>query len=458
MKNCFWQSRRRAGAVTAVLLLLVICIAPAVAIGVSGVIYKGSIAPGGTDTFTMTVRNGANENPTDILLTVMGFGQAMDRGYLTLDPAADLSPYSARTYISLNKNSFHLEPGTSEDVTATITLPKDVGAGGRYAIIFIYALPGKGQAMTTAVNVPILITITGTTPAEKGNIVKIETGEITIGQPIVVMTTFQNTGDYHYYHAVNTVTITDAGGRIISKDSTVPSIHAIIPRSTVGYRITPKVTDLPLGSYTIKSEVLLEDGRILDAKSTPLEIQKPYVPPVTESSITLTPGSPGTLTSPDGRYSITFPQGAVIGDVVVTLKPYPKESLRPAPEGAKLGAICFEITGLSGLLSKDATVRVKYSADDLTAAGGDASLLKLSYWDAAQNKWMILPTQVDAQGMTLTATTNHLSVWSVMVSSPTSTAAPAGMLPFKIPLPIEVCLIAVLIAMVIIRFTARHNK
>ena len=67
----------------------------------------------------------------------------------------------------------------------------------------------------------------------------------------------------------------------------------------------------------------------------------------------------------------------MLADVVVTLKPYPTNQLSPAPSGAKLGATSFEITGLAGLLSKDATVKVKYSADDLAAAGGDASHLKL---------------------------------------------------------------------------------
>ena len=107
----------------------------------------------------------------------------------------------------------------------------------------------------------------------------------------------------------------------------------------------------------------------------------------------------------------------------VTLKPYSRDKLQPAPAGVIPGATSFEISGLSGLLSKDATVRVTYSADDLSAAGGDPSKMKLAYYDTAKNAWTILPTQVNTQDMSLTTTTNHLSVWAVMISSPPATAS-----------------------------------
>ena len=169
-----------------------------------------------------------------------------------------------------------------------------------------------------------------------------------------------------------------------------------------------------------------------------------YIPPLTESSVTLSPGRPGNLTSPDGRYSVVFPQGAVLGDVVVVLKPYSRDNLHPAPEGARLGATCFEIMGLSGLLNRDATVRVTYSADDLAAAGGDASRLKLSYWDTAQGKWVILPTQLITQNMKLTATTNHLGIWAILVSSP-KTTIPAT----ETPLPSMLDVVALIVAAII---------
>lgn len=440
----------------AICLLLLIPVSVS-AIGVTGSKYLGSIPPGGTDTHTITVDIGSDENPTDILVEVYGFGQNPDQSYASLDAADDISPYSARTFITLDKSSFHLEPGASQTVNAKISVPANVGAGGRYALIYIHALPGKGQAFTTAVLVPVLITIAGTTPTVTGSITNLSVGEVTVGQPVTVITTFKNTGNYHYYHTVNAVTVSDANGNLVGNATTQPSIYAIIPGNTVQYTAIPNMQNLPVGNYTVDSKVLLEDGTVLDEKNTTLSIMTKYVPPVTESSITISPSVGGVLTSPDGRFSVVFPQGAVTDSVVITMKPYSLDQLKKAPSGAKLGTTCFEITGLSGLLSKDATVTATYSADDLAAADGDASQLKLAYYDIGQGQWIILPTQVNTQQMTLTATTDQLGIWVVMVSSSTSAGAPAAA-PTKASLPAVLSIVALAATAIILGGTVRQRK
>ncbi|MDD1682496.1 MAG: hypothetical protein LUO98_01560 [Methanoregula sp.] len=434
------------------LCLLLVLPAGVSAISVTGSKYLDSIKPGGTDTHTMTVSIGAGEDPTEIQAEVYGFGQNMDQGYSALNPADDTNPYSARSIITLDNSSLHLEPGVAQSIHAKISVPANAGPGGRYALIYIHALPGKGKSFTTAVLVPVLITIAGTTPTMTGSITDLSVGTVTVGQPITVITTLKNTGNYHYYHTVNTIAVRDEGGNLVGNFSTRPSVYAIIPGNTVRYTATPKLQDLPVGTYTVNSKVLLESGTVLDEKTTTFSITTKYIPPVTESSITLTPGSAGTLTSPDGRISVSFPQGSVLADVVVTLKPYAQDKLRAAPFNAKLGATSFEVAGLAGLLSKDATVRVTYSADDLAAAGGDASQLKLAYYDAAKGGWVILPTQVNMQDMTLTTTTNHMGIWVVMVSSSIPGSSPAqgatgGIL--GLPLPPTVILASLIIAVCI---------
>lgn len=439
------------------LCLLLVLPASVSAISVSGSKYMDSIAPGGTDTHTMTVSVGSGEDPTDISVEVYGFGQGMDQSYSALNPLDDVSPYSARSFITLDNSSVHLEPGVAQSIYAKIAVPANAGSGGRYALIYIHALPGKGKSFTTAVLVPVLVTISGTTPTETGSITDLSVGAVTLGQPITVTTTLKNTGNYHYYHTVNTVTVSDATGNLVGNFSTQPSVYAIIPGNTVQYTATPKLQDIPAGTYTVDSKVLQESGTVLDEKTTTFVVKTNYIAPVTESNITLTPGSAGTLTSPDGRYSVLFPQGAVLGDVVVTLKPYAKDKLQAAPANAKLGATCFEITGLSGLLNKDATIIVKYSADDLAAAGGDASQLKLSYWDAAQSKWAILPTQVDAGSKKLTATTNHMGIWAVIVSSSTSAGSPVGA-STTAPLPAVLSIVAIAATAIIVSGTVWRRK
>jgi hypothetical protein len=453
MSTIFQRSFTMAILILALLILVLPGSAPVSAISVTGAKYMNNIPPGGSDILKMTVGIGADEDPTDVNIDVLGFGQTRDLVYSTISPVDDLSPYSARKFISLDTNNIHLEAGTQKDVTAKITLPKDVGAGGRYAIVYIHALPGKGKSFTTAVNVPVLVTVSGSNPNEAGSITRLDIGNVTIGQPISIITSFKNTGNYHYYHTVNTVTLTNANGNIITKNSTAPSVYAIIPGNTVEFKVKPDLKDLPAGKYTVSSKIILESGRVLDEKTSTVEMKEEYVPPPTESSVTLTPGSPGTLASPDARYSVVFPQGAVLSDVVVTLKPYSRESLRPAPEGAGLGATCFEITGLAGLLSKNATVRATYSADDLAVAGGDASQLKLAYWDTAQNQWVILHTQLSSKDLKLTTTTNHLGIWAILIQPQKS-----AVLPTETPLPSVVNVAALVVATIISGCIVRQGK
>jgi len=435
-------------AISAIIILLFLCTAPSLAIGVIGSKYMGSISPGGTDTYVMTLSIGAGEPATNLMVNVTGFGQTIGGLYTPLSAENDISPYSARSFISLDNSTVHLEPGTQQSVIATIKVPQDVGPGGRYAIIYIRSLPNVNTNYETAVVVPVFITITGTTPTETGSILQINTGAVTAGQPISITTTFKNTGNYHYYSAINEVNISDSNGNLVANTATSPMAFAIIPGNTVQFVAQPDMKNLQPGTYTVDSKVIL-NGQVLDENNTSLTINTNYIPPVTESNITVGPGSPATLTSTDGRFSVSFPQGAVTGNVVITLAPYAMNLLSPAPSGAKLGATSFEISGLAGLLNKDATVTVKYSTDDLAAAGGDASQLKLSYWDAVQNQWVVLPTQVNTQDTTLTATTNQLGIWAVMVSSSTSAGSPASS-PTKAPLPIVLSIAALAITVVII--------
>ncbi|MCK9630760.1 MAG: hypothetical protein M0R30_03880 [Methanoregula sp.] len=445
------------------LILITMCLPNVTAISVSGAKYMDSIKPGGTTTHTMTVSIGAGDDPADIQVDVLGFGQGLEMSYSPLTTADDVSPYSARSFITVDESTVHLEPGAKKTITAKISVPANAGPGGRYAIIYIHALPGKGKSFTTAITVPVMITISGSAPTETGSITNLSVSDIVVGQPLKVTTILENTGNYHYYHTANLVVIRDANGNIVSNKSTQPTVFAVIPGNTVRYSVTPELQNLPIGSYTVTSQVLLETGKVLDERSATFEVKTNYVPPITESNITLTPGSSGTLTSPDGRYSVSFPQGAVLGDAVVILKPYSKDRLSSAPSGANLGATSFEITGLSGLLSKDATVKVIYSKDDLEAAGGDASQLKLAYYDAAQNKWVVLPTQVDTGSTTLTTTTNHLSVWAVMVSSTTTGGSTAsgdvpGATATQSPVPMTVILTALTIAVIACGESVRKRR
>ena len=439
--------------------LVLVCTVPVSAISILGSKYVAIIPAGGTGTFTMTVGIGSDENPADVMAGVMGFGQTLQKVYSPLDVSRDVNPETARPFITLSGDKFHLEPGTTQDITATITLPKNVGEGGRYALIYIHALPGSGQTFTTAITVPVMITVSDTTQTKTGNITNLEVGDVTVGQPISITTTLKNTGNSHYYHTVNTVSIANANGNTIASFSTPSSPYAIIPGNTVQYLATPDVKNLTAGTYTVDSRVLLDDGSVLDQKTTSFTIKTNYIPPATESSITLTPGSSATLVSSDGRYTVSFPQGSVYSDVTLTIRSYPKNKLRPAPDGAIMGSSSLEIAGLQGLLAKDATIQVAYSDDDLLTASGDGQQLKLAYFDTISGSWVILPTQVDLQAATLTSTTNHLGILTVLASSSVpAAAASSAEVPVQIPMTIVIALAALIAIIVIVIIVTKLRK
>ncbi len=411
--------------VIAVLACLIVLPVPVAALKVVGSIYKGTVSPGQTVIFPITISTSGSEPPMDMLADVMGFGQSPDKSYTALAPVSDTSPYSARSYISIDNRSFHLDPGTSKTITATISVPANVGPGGRYAIISIHSQPkGSGSALVVAaINIPVMMTIDSPGLTQTGMITDLKTGDIVAGQPLAIITSFKNTGNIHYANTVNDVQVTDSSGKNIARLSTDPTIFSIIPGNTVDYVVNLNAALSP-GTYTMISNISLKDGPLLNSKTSSFEVKSSYIAPPQEASVTLTPQNSGVLASSDGRISISFPAGAVISDIAVTLKPFSLNQLPTIPADAKAGGTCFEVDGLSGLLSKDATINVKYSSTDLDAAGGDASKLVLARYDQSDSTWTLLPTSVNTDTTTLSATTNRFSIWAVMASS--AQVTPAG--------------------------------
>jgi hypothetical protein len=362
----------------------------------------------------------------DLTVDVLGLGQSPQQSSIGLSPEKDTSPYSARTFITVSPQTFHLAPGGSQEVKATITIPMDVGKGGRYAMITIRNAPtGTGSTViVTAISVPVIVAIAGTTKTMTGTITSVNVADVVPGQPIRITTALKNTGDYPY-KVKNNVSVTDSAGKIVAEGGLAVSSRSTVPTFTLNYDVN-LVTPLPVGTYTVTSIASREDGMVLDTKKVPFEIKSAYIAPLDESTVTVSPKSPAELTSTDGRVVINFPAGAVFSDVNVTLKPFSNDKLPPAPQGAILGATSFRIDGLTGLLFKDATVQVKYTSADIEAAGSDVSKLVLARYDDSENKWTILPTTLDKSALTLSATTNRFSIWVVMAAQSGAASTAAG--------------------------------
>jgi hypothetical protein len=258
--------------VALLLVSLALCTPASAGLAVAGAKYMGEIAPGETYVHTITVSTKPTDAAMDIVIDVMGFGQGADRGYTTLPAVQDTGQYSARPFITLDASSFTLKPGESKTVKATIAVPKNAGAGGRYAMIYIHTKPGGGgtTGVAAAIGVPVMATIKGQPVTETGSIADIKAVTRSDGKTAIV-TTFRHTGNHHYYGATNAVTVTAAAGKEIATVTLDPSATAIIPGATVTFEaVTP--TPLVPGTYTAESKVTLPSGTVLDTKKMPVEV------------------------------------------------------------------------------------------------------------------------------------------------------------------------------------------
>ena len=415
-------------------LVFLVCLAaspvlasPGLTVGLSGGNgLSPEVSPGENYTQTVLVSIGKDDTATDILIEVLGLGANPDTGIVPLLPEDDKSPYSARTFIQLDKTTLHVEPGETKSAEMTAAIPSDVGNGGRYAILRISTVPpAEGTVkVVSAIVLPVMFTIKGSQFTHTGKITNISTGDIVSGKPVDITTTFQNTGNHHFKFK-EAVTVSNAAGETLDTINTALSPSNVIPSLSEDLSATyiPK-GELAPGTYTIKSTVMLDDGTVLDESHGSFTVAQPYIPPPSPASITLKPGNASVLETVDKSISISFPKGAVTGQVDISLQNYPATQLPSPPANYTATSTCFRVDGLTGLLAQNATVTVKYTGVDLAQAGGDVSRLTLARWDEATNKWSVLKTKADTSAMTLTAQTNRFSIWAVMVSPPAKTNWP----------------------------------
>jgi hypothetical protein len=409
---------------------------------------KADVSPGQILTHKMKLTLGEQNNPMDISVDTMGYSISADGMIQAIEASQDASPFSARSFIKLDSQILHLEPGKSEEVSATISLPNELGSGGKYAIIYIHQVSSTGSGATSSIsafNIPILLTVKDSQIIHTAKINRVEIAEAISGEPINIYTTFQNTGNHHYKVKAE-ISIFDANSRILDKLNVSLTPNPIIPTMYQQLKCTfiPEMNLAP-GIYTTKSRIMLEDSTLLDEATGSFEVKAPYVPPPPPAQVALKPSSAATLNTDDGRIFINFPQGAVLGETTVSLRSFSPDQLPAAPNGYKAATTCFRVDGLTGLLTKDAKMTVKYSTADLEKAGGDPSKLQLARWDEASNQWTVLKTTVDKSAMTLTVNTNQFSLWAVMIGAPVSTAGSVSLNLYIIIFGIAALAIAVLI-------------
>ncbi len=182
----------------------------------------------------------------------------------------------------------------------------------------------------------------------------------------------------------------DSNGTI---DSTNP--NPTYSYATVGtYTVSLKMTDSRGNSDTETKTGCVTVSKAVEARDT-------------------TPQDVTAVTTTNGNIATIFPTGAAAGCATVTIGQVSLSSVEKAPEGFKMGSTCFSIEAADAsgktifATSRLVTITVKYSDEDLAAAGGAAKNLVLAHYNEATGKWNTHETAVDSADRTLSATTTH---------------------------------------------------
>ena len=274
---------------------------------VENAICVADVSPGDTITHKMTLSLVETDSPMDLAVEVNDLDNMK-------------STYSAKDFISVDKTSFHLEPGESQDVTATVHIPSDVGNGGRYAVIILRQKPtGTGVSAVVAVNVRLYLTIKDSQLIHEGEVTEVSAGEAVSGKPVDIFITFKNNGNHHFKFK-GEVTVSDAQGEVLDTIYTALSPSSVIPSmsSKLEANFIPE-KGLPLGNYFIKVRVMLEDGTILGEAEGSFEVKEPYVPPPPPAETTEPSPIPAAETT-DVTFTVSWAVlGGIIGTVLIII-------------------------------------------------------------------------------------------------------------------------------------------
>jgi hypothetical protein len=250
---------------------------PGLGLSIDGSLCDVTVIPGQTITHVMTITSNSSNPPLNITVEAEGLGQKIDGSMFEQDADTDPSPYSAREYIqAIDNASFSLNPGESQQVTATIKIPEEIEEGSRYAAICVSSEPTEMDqvGIKFAVNVPVVLTIRGHKTESIGHIADISASQPQGAMPDIY-TTFYNDGKSHY-KAYNRIVLYNSSGEEVASSVSDLSSSSIIPTYARLFALTPRLAEgiesLPEGDYTVGSSIMLSDGTVLDETSTSIHI------------------------------------------------------------------------------------------------------------------------------------------------------------------------------------------
>lgn len=196
---------------------------------------------------------------------VLGYGQKLSGSVLVLDPEDDTSPYSGRELIQVSPSEFELAPGEPQTLKAIASIPEGA-TGGRYATIVVSpveAAEAGGVAMRFRVAVAVRLIIEGGGLERTGESTDLATTQEYAQESITFLTTFRNSGNVHFSPA-GVIRIKNEAGEEIGEEPI--ELAYVLPGYSRQLKAVWQPAELPVGDYSVESEITLEDATILKAK------------------------------------------------------------------------------------------------------------------------------------------------------------------------------------------------
>ncbi len=172
-----------------------------------------TIDPNGTTTIKAKLRNRSN-NALPINVRVEDFTAKGDEGQVELTAN---SPYSVANWTKISPDSFTLEPGEEQEVTATIDAPSDA-AGGRFGSFVFSVKPdetgGNAASVTQEIASLFLVKVNGPVD-EKLTLKSFSAPKFSEFGPVAMNLTFANEGNVHV-KTFGLVNVTDMFGNKVA--------------------------------------------------------------------------------------------------------------------------------------------------------------------------------------------------------------------------------------------------
>lgn len=246
-------------------------------LAVEGVLFDAEVAPGEKIAHEITVTLGEDEAPMDLVVGIDDWVQSEDGVNLPLEDGALPGPYSARGFLTAEPHRFRIEPGGTEKVMVKGQVPKDVGSGGRYALVGICSLPEKSKTgsensvgISVAVSALVRLVITGTDLVRQGEVKEANLFNVSRNHQNLSLL-FENTGNCHFKARAEAI-LMDKEGSILGRASSPPSSN-ILPDAKRLFLLplTPE-RELEPGCYSIKATMSCENGTLLASKELEFDL------------------------------------------------------------------------------------------------------------------------------------------------------------------------------------------